>query len=345
MTFNRRHTFQWPRTLARLMALIVLLMAANGARAASCTATNGYYSPVVGTRTVGRDAGTSTQVIPKVGFTGSAYQVSCPGDSGTDRDATITFSVATPPIAGYTDVYPTNIPNLGVKYHFATNSGNGCNFPFDQGIPNQSYSIVCHIPAGTTLNWSWGTSVEFIKTGPLSSGPLTTIPEVSMSYTLNGQAGSWSLNPFYSGSMSGQLIIASCITPDVNVQLGTHDAAEFGGIGTGTPTATSFNINLNSCPAGMKGVLYRIDPATTAVNGAPSVVTLDSTSTAQGVGVQLLDNNGAAFPLSTDVTFSNYSKATGGTYQIPLKARYYQTGTSIHGGLANTSMTFTMTYQ
>ena len=106
--------------------------------------------------------------------------------------------------------------------------------------------------------------------------------------------------------------------------------------------------SLNSCPAGMNTVQYRIDPVTSVLNSAQSVVALDnsaSTSSATGVGVQLLDGNGAVFPLSTYKTFAGYDKTNGGSYTIPFKARYYQTATRVTPGAANTSMTFTMLYQ
>ena len=49
-------------------------------------------------------------------------------------------------------------------------------------------------------------------------------------------------------------------------------------------------------------------------------------------------------PLSTPITFHEYNQGTGGSYRIPLNARYYQTGTSVGAGSANTSVTFSMIY-
>jgi major type 1 subunit fimbrin (pilin) len=96
----------------------------------------------------------------------------------------------------------------------------------------------------------------------------------------------------------------------------------------------------------MTGIEYRIDPVTTVLDSAQSVVALDGSSSASGTGVQLLDSTGThAFPLGQSVRFNDYNPATGGSYGIPLQARYYQTGASIGVGTANTSMTFTMTYE
>ncbi|RDK08755.1 type 1 fimbrial protein [Cupriavidus lacunae] len=135
-----------------------------------------------------------------------------------------------------------------------------------------------------------------------------------------------------------------CTTPDVTVNMGTHRRDEFSGIGTFT-SPIGFNIALNNCPAGMNSVSYRVDAVTTIVNASNSVVALDGSSTAAGVGVQLLDDTGSVFPLGTAKTMSGYSTGTGGSYAIPLKARYYQTGATVTAGTANSAMTFTMTYQ
>jgi major type 1 subunit fimbrin (pilin) len=140
-------------------------------------------------------------------------------------------------------------------------------------------------------------------------------------------------------------VVASCITPDILVDLGRHQSNEFTGINATTPMV-DFDIKLNSCPAGMNFIKYRIDPVTTATIPAQSVVALDATSTATGVGVQLLDGAGAVHPLGagTDRTFGGYNPTTGGSYTIPLKARYYQTSPGVTPGQANTTMMFTMTY-
>ncbi|AIF46338.1 hypothetical protein HY57_03245 [Dyella japonica A8] len=60
--------------------------------------------------------------------------------------------------------------------------------------------------------------------------------------------------------------------------------------------------------------------------------------------MQLLDGNGAVFPLATYKMASGYDTTAGGSFTIPLKARYYRTG-AVKPGPANTSMTFTMLYQ
>lgn len=136
----------------------------------------------------------------------------------------------------------------------------------------------------------------------------------------------------------------ACSTGDVVVPMGTHQGSEFAGVNTFT-ASTNFNITLQACPSGINTIKYQIDPTTTVLNAANSVVALDSSSSATGIGVQLLDNSGNALPLGTQQTLAGYNSATGGNYTIPLKARYYQTSSPLGSGSANTSLTFTMSYQ
>lgn len=185
----------------------------------------------------------------------------------------------------------------------------------------------------------------FVKTGPISAGS-TTISGVVAQAGINTYPSATPLYPediIISGGAS--FVIGACTTPDKIVPLGNHKTTEFGAVGTGT-TPVAFSIDLIDCPAGLNSIQYRIDPTTTVVNSAQSVVALDSSSTATGVGVQLLASNGTTpFKLSTNQTFSAYDKINGGTFTIPLMARYYKTTATLTAGTANSSMTFTMTYQ
>lgn len=194
-------------------------------------------------------------------------------------------------------------------------------------------------PINTTVGFAGTThGFQLFKSGPINAGTVVS----------SGTVASWNfgnlpaLNMVLSNDLT--IIVAACITPDVKVPLGSHPKSAFSGTGS-TTAAVSFNIALNACPAGMNSIQFRIDPVTSVVNSGLSVVALDSSSSATGVGVQLLDGVGAVFPLSTQKTFSGYNGGTGGSYTIPMKARYYQTGISVSGGAANTSMTFTMAYE
>lgn len=102
---------------------------------------------------------------------------------------------------------------------------------------------------------------------------------------------------------------------------------------------------LNHCPAGLNRIQYRADAVTAVADANRSVVSLDAASGARGVGVQLLDGQGNVLPLGSNLTLAGYNPAVGGNHAIPLQARYYQTAAPVTAGSANTSVTFTLTYQ
>ena len=284
-------------------------------------------------------------VIPKVKIPAAGYTTTCTGDGTQAFDVDITFKVDSVPAIGFWDVYPTNIPGLGVKYHFASYSANTCGLPFDQTISNTTYTMTCRTPGGATLNWVGGTSVEFIATGsgPISAGSLTRIPAVTVSYSMSRQDPFRPLNVMYSGAASGSVGLTACTTPNVSVDMGNHKTSEFLGVGSfASPTA--FKIALNNCPAGINTVKYQLDPVTATANPNTSILALNASSTAKGIAVQILDDSGKPFQLSKPMTFTGYN-TSGGSVSIPLSARYYQTSSPITPGSANASLTFTMTYQ
>lgn len=183
-------------------------------------------------------------------------------------------------------------------------------------------------------------SVQLVAIGPIRNGTQTfNSPTISVWYD-NINAAQLVLT-----QTSVKTLSLACVTPDVVVPMGKHMSSELAGRDTYSPSPTRFAIKLNDCPAGMDSIQYRVDPVTAVVNSGNSVVALDGSSTATGVGVQLLDGTGVAvLPLGTPISFHGYDQGTGGSYEIPLYARYYQTGDRVGAGKANTSVTFTMTY-
>jgi len=246
-------------------------------------------------------------------------------------------------------VYKTNIPGIGVAIAgngFVAVAGwggwgrsGGVNRPTYWGIGPANYS-----------NYAVGgqVAVALVKTAPqVTAGGTVTGGQVAKIYPATGYGNTYTGKANFYVTTDVQIVPLACATPDVTVDLGKHSSGEMTAIGS-TTTAANFNISVNNCPGGLSAfgpaIQYRVDATTTVVNSAQSVVALDSGSSAKGAGVQLLDGNGAVFPLATYKTFTGYDKANGGSYTIPFKARYYRTG-SVTPGTANTSMTFTMLYQ
>ncbi|MFC0398164.1 fimbrial protein [Paraburkholderia rhizosphaerae] len=178
---------------------------------------------------------------------------------------------------------------------------------------------------------------QLIKTGPIAAG--ATVPGGAVAVLKYGTLAVTTMslaNPISVGQ-------ASCATPNVTATLGTHNLSELAAVGS-TTSSTKFSIALNNCPSGINTIKYQIDPTTTLLDSANSVVALDSGSTASGAGVQLLDAAGKAVPLSKQIAFTDFVPGAAGSYTLPLSARYYRTGAT-RAGTANSSMTFTINYQ
>ncbi|GAB3769884.1 fimbrial protein [Ramlibacter monticola] len=241
-------------------------------------------------------------------------------------------------VAGMTAVYQTSVPYLGIKV-----------------VETMSYTVVGTAvtrwfspPVNFDGQWARPSyQVSLVVTGPVTGDQNFNMPKpLARDYASDSPASLQNEYVLHELEVSSTNIRVNkagspCTTANVSANLGTQQASAFTGIGSFT-SAASFNIQLANCPIGMSAITYQIDPTTAVVaNTGQSVVTLNAGSTATGVGVQLLDGSGTPFPLGSPTSLGN----AGGSYTIPLKARFYQTGGTVGGGTANAAMTFTITYQ
>lgn len=140
----------------------------------------------------------------------------------------------------------------------------------------------------------------------------------------------------------GQIVPVACTvtTASIPVPMGSARPNQFAGVGSAVGERDVI-VPLN-CEANTK-VNIRLD-GTADSSGAPGVLALNPSSTtpvARGVGLQLL-HNGAPVKLGTPIAIG--TAAAAGPFNITLRARYYQTAVPIIGGQANSTATFTMTY-
>ncbi|WP_187192318.1 fimbrial protein [Cupriavidus metallidurans] len=365
-TATRRDT-GWIQ-LARAVLFILAGMISMSAFAVTCSSgpIPGSLSFALqsGSYTVPRDTPVNTRITPWTGFSRNyPYVWNCsppPGDliySGPAYITTLTPTGQIYPEGGRNFiVFQTNLAGVGLVIGVASlyridgvdywadttfNAPNGASIsnvtPVAEGVADSG------VPPGE-LTYGASLSFAFVKTGPITAG---TISMPSVIGTV-GMADRPYTNPIANANLivSGNpsFLEIACVTPSVTVNLGTQPATSFGGIGS-TTASVPFTIDLKSCPAGINNVSYEIDAVTTIVDPVNSVVSLDAGSTAAGVGVQLLNNSGTPLPLGSPIAFTSYNPA-GGNFSIPLKARYYRTtGAPVLPGTANSSMTFTMTYQ
>lgn len=137
---------------------------------------------------------------------------------------------------------------------------------------------------------------------------------------------------------------ASCQTPSVPVAMGDDYRLIDFDRADATPRVVKFNIGLNDCQTGVKKVTYSLKATTQVINAQKGIVALNGTSTAKGLGLQLLNDAGQPLALDTTYTFSAFN-TSGKNFNIPLAAAYYRLAEGvISAGSANTDVTFIISY-
>ncbi|MBV4543980.1 fimbrial protein [Pseudomonas vlassakiae] len=253
-----------------------------------------------------------------------------------------------------------------------------CSTTFTVGVKNNvgTDSTSSYFPIGNTgLSWQWGYEgtayngvgggkaqkpggygfngtthvLRVVKTGDISPG--TTLPAGTLGYM---QIDSTSLRPLAMiTDKSLAIILQSCETPNVAVDMGEHNLSVLSRNGNST-TPKAFNIKLNNCPSGIHKVSYSLSATSgaPAVDGALGIIELNKSSTAKGIALQLLDSNLAPLQLDKTYFFNEYS-TEGGSFSIPLNAKYIRTlpngnagqyDAGMAAGSANSEITFVMNY-
>jgi len=142
---------------------------------------------------------------------------------------------------------------------------------------------------------------------------------------------------------SFRIVSATCvIAPVPPVNMGQQKSENFKTINSRS-TPVSFNIKLSNCPS-LKKVTYQLDPTTSILSYNNSIVALDQSSTAEGIGIQILDNNDKPLPLNKPNPLIE-NLQTSDSFTIPMKAAYIKTQDTVKAGSANASLTFTIYYE
>jgi major type 1 subunit fimbrin (pilin) len=342
--------------LVRVLALISLMMGSTSAWATCSGGNQTFTLNLPSSVSVPRDAPNGTLLTPFVESAAipNLWRCDWPASEWYGVRAQVAPAFSTNSGQTYSDgngtytVWNTNVPGVGIAirrnlYVDTTTCEWHGGWRGWGNIAGSWLGIACGPPFHAhSGNAGAQVAVALVKTGTVSAGGTIggTVAQVAPvdGNTLPGLANNYSIT-------NVAIIPMLCTTPDVLVDLGRHVASSFtNGIGSVTP-AIGFDVRLTGCSAGLVRIRYRVDAMTAILNSSQSVVALDGSSSATGVGVQLLDGNGAVFPLATYRTLSGYSAAAGGDYAVALKARYFQTGATVGPGPANTSMTFTMSYE
>lgn len=180
--------------------------------------------------------------------------------------------------------------------------------------------------------------LEIAKTGPLAEKV-----NIDAGYLGSLQGGELVLKNF---NLMNPIVLnaASCQTPAVPVAMGDdYQLQDFDQAGA-TPRKVRFNIGLNQCQTGIKKVTYSLKATTPVIDAAKGIVALNNTSTATGIGLQLMNETGQPIALDTAYPFNAFT-TTGTTFKIPLSAAYYRLPNgNLKAGSANTEVTFIVNY-
>lgn len=218
-------------------------------------------------------------------------------------------------------VYNTNIAGVGVRVRNYANR----NLPFDTPYGG---NIIVLIP---------DIRVQLIKTRPgaVGAGVLT-----------NGRLISGSIvNQFYGAyaSLAGvnTIVPVACSVTNaaIPVSMGNVPRSLFNGPGS-MGAAVNFSIPLN-CDANTRVGLTLEGTAHRSGIGGVLALNTSSSAVATGLGVRLFYNNA---PVALRTRINVGTVASNGPYAIPLMARYYQTDSAVTAGEANSTATFTLTY-
>jgi type 1 fimbria pilin len=190
---------------------------------------------------------------------------------------------------------------------------------------------------------NYGVGAGAVRLEIVKSGPLASQVTIAAGNLGNLKAGELTLNKF---NLANSLVLnaASCQTPSVPVAMGDdYELNEFRDAGA-NPRTVRFNIALNQCQTGIKKVTYSLKATTPVIDATKGIVALNNTSTATGIGLQLMNGAGQPMALGTTYPFTAFT-TTGTDFKIPLSAAYYRLPAGeLKAGSANTEVTFIVNY-
>lgn len=144
-----------------------------------------------------------------------------------------------------------------------------------------------------------------------------------------------------------RLVNGTCSTPDQSVALPSMVLEKFKGVGsTGDQSGMKgFNLRFNNCPPGYARINYVLSPIGGPLPTLAGTLPVDGGSTAKGVAIQITGTNGTPATFNQRIALSAYSSSTGGSYTIPMNARYIQTAAKVTPGTISGMMSVLMDYQ
>lgn len=318
-------------TVALAWVLLVSSICIPEAKA-SCSWLNGEttrdYTFNIPALMISRDAAVGTVIYAaplQPAIPPDAAFATCSGSVPANRTVTGGAQVSANP---YT--FATNVPGIGMQF-----------FDDSDGIRRFWGAGNQEIYNGL---WTWNGSmlgVQVVVTGPVATGRI--------SGTLVGTMTLGSLTVANLRVTSANVVASTCsvATQALAVTLPTVSPSAFQEVGSAAGSQT-VSISLN-CNASNAKVYVTLTDNTSPTNTS-SILSLKPTSSARGVGLQILSGGtpvkfGADSAAAGNVNQWFVGMANGGSMNIPLTVRYVKTGTPVSAGTVSGVATFTMSYQ
>ncbi len=210
-------------------------------------------------------------------------------------------------------------------------------------------SITVNYGTGNRFYMGADAQIRFVKTTTgLTSGAIPLFDPIYMRHlqTYNGFAAPGDLTYMIAQFKSGSTIASggTCTTPNVNVDLPEASVGQFNGVGS-VAGRKAFELAFNQCPAGLASIGYSFAATTQVLDATNGVVAPNATSSAGGVGIQLLRGNNVPVTFGTIYLLDNYDSSAKANYRVPMQAGLFQVGNAVTAGTANTAITFTLNYK
>ncbi|MHA3737101.1 fimbrial protein [Pseudomonas sp. Eth.TT006] len=184
----------------------------------------------------------------------------------------------------------------------------------------------------------------FYKIGTITPGKQTTHQQVA-SFALKNDNTAWVFPEARVRASTYTVSTLGCFVDnaEIKVALGEIGMKQLASAGM-TAAEQAFSIPL-SCDVGTK-VKLTLSAGSAGiydnVKGLLNLANATSTDTAQGVKIQLLSNDA---PVIYDKALDVGTQSATGTFTIPLKARFYRSTETLKSGTADSSATYTITYE
>ncbi len=330
---------------AKYLMLFGLIMVGSQSAYAACYVNSGYKAQVINMK-LGRVLVTPSSQVGDTLTTGQfpINQVSNIGSCSRGGSSIGRIMQGSP--TNFTNVWSTNIPGIGIRLY--REAGSVSNFyPHDIRFSGNT---------NVTLNGGYF-KIDIVKTAAQTgTGQLTT--GLYTNYYMDGSGPGLPLLQSIVDANSLTIVTSTCNVDSGSknkvVNLDSVTAASFGGVGS-TQGEKAFDININ-CVGGVgenllpgtagQGIVnvrfdYTQDPS-----NAPGVIKSETgVNTASGVAVQLLAGNTTQPIKNGDaVNAGRTIPNQANTLTLPLKARYYRTGSTIKGGNIKSTAVFTIEY-